>query len=133
MPIVPRYDSFQAAPSSLPQARVTSPDMPDIAGQQAQQFGQGAMQSGNPWLPRLIEAEKLADYLAQHPFDACFVCALIPGQTQPFAEAIAAAKAKQYQKEQAMSRDAIYDQLTSEYGEQFTPEEAQYAVEHLGD
>ena len=45
----------------------------------------------------------------------------------------AAAKAKQYQKEQAMSRDAIYDQLTSEYGEQFTPEEAQYAVEHLGD
>jgi len=46
MPIVPKYDNFQAAPSSLPQARVTSPDMPDIAGQQAQQFGQGAMQAG---------------------------------------------------------------------------------------
>ena len=26
---------------------------------------------------------------------------------------------------------AIYDQLISEYGEQFTPEEAQYAIEHL--
>lgn len=56
---------------------------------------QGAMQSGNPWLPRLSEAENLAAYLAEHPFDACFVCALIPGQTQPFAAAIAAAKAKQ--------------------------------------
>ena len=30
-----------------------------------------------------------------------------------------------------MSPDAIYDQLTSEYGEQFTPEEAQYAVDNL--
>jgi len=30
-----------------------------------------------------------------------------------------------------MSEAGIYDQLTSEYGEQFTPEEAQYAIEHL--
>ena len=30
-----------------------------------------------------------------------------------------------------MSKQAIYDQLTSEYGEQFTPEEAQYAVDNL--
>lgn len=29
-----------------------------------------------------------------------------------------------------MSSDAIYDQLKSEYGEKFTPEEAQYAVDH---
>lgn len=30
-----------------------------------------------------------------------------------------------------MSNNAIYDQLISEYGEQFTPEEAQYAIDHL--
>ncbi|MDR6865626.1 hypothetical protein J2Y69_000208 [Microbacterium resistens] len=31
-----------------------------------------------------------------------------------------------------MSPDAIWDQLTSEYGEQFTPEEADYALQNLG-
>ena len=30
-----------------------------------------------------------------------------------------------------MSKQGIYDQLTSEAGEQFTPEEAQYAVDNL--
>ena len=40
-------------------------------------------------------------------------------------------KAKSYQKDMSMSVDAIYDQLTSEYGERFTPEEAQYAVDNL--
>lgn len=31
----------------------------------------------------------------------------------------------------SMSPNAIYDQLISEYGEQFTPEEAQYAIDNL--
>lgn len=31
----------------------------------------------------------------------------------------------------SMSKDAIYDQLTSEYGEKFTVEEAQYAIDNL--
>ena len=31
----------------------------------------------------------------------------------------------------SMSHAAIYDQLVSEYGEQFTSEEAQYAIDHL--
>lgn len=31
-----------------------------------------------------------------------------------------------------MSHSSIYDQLISEYGEQFTADEAQYAVDHLG-
>jgi hypothetical protein len=30
-----------------------------------------------------------------------------------------------------MSKDEIYDQLISEYGDQFTKEEAKYAIEHL--
>ncbi|MBP1951738.1 hypothetical protein J2Z27_000773 [Jeotgalicoccus aerolatus] len=29
-----------------------------------------------------------------------------------------------------MSKAGIYDQLVSEYGEQFTPEEAQYAIDN---
>ena len=40
-------------------------------------------------------------------------------------------KAKDYQDSMSMSKKAIYDQLTSEYGEQFTAEEAQYAVDNL--
>ena len=31
----------------------------------------------------------------------------------------------------SMSKDAIYDQLISEYGEKFTAEEAQYAIDNL--
>ena len=40
-------------------------------------------------------------------------------------------KAKIYQDTMAMSPDAIYEQLVSEHGEQFTPEQAQYAVDNL--
>lgn len=41
-------------------------------------------------------------------------------------------KAETYRDEMAMSPAAIYDQLVSEYGEKFTPEQAQYAVDNLG-
>ena len=43
------------------------------------------------------------------------------------------AKAKSYQDNMAMSPEAIRDQLTSEYGEKFTAEEADYAIQHLND
>lgn len=46
MPTVPTYDSFQAAPGALPQARLTMPEVPDVAGQQAQQMGQGLQRAG---------------------------------------------------------------------------------------
>ena len=38
--------------------------------------------------------------------------------------------AKSYQEHADMSTGAIYDQLISEF-EQFTPEEAQYAIDNL--
>ncbi|MGN1126163.1 MAG: Ltp family lipoprotein, partial [Ruminococcus sp.] len=40
-------------------------------------------------------------------------------------------KAKTYYKDMSMSKSAVYDQLISEYGEQFTESEAQYAIDHL--
>ena len=43
----------------------------------------------------------------------------------------ALAKAKTYQDTMSMSPAAIYDQLISEYGEKFTEEEAQYAIDNL--
>lgn len=46
MPRVPTYDNFQAAPNTLPQTRMTLPEMPDVAGQQAQQMGQGLRSLG---------------------------------------------------------------------------------------
>ena len=42
-------------------------------------------------------------------------------------------KAKSYQDNMSMSKSAIYDQLISEYGEQFTAEKAQYAIDNLPD
>lgn len=39
--------------------------------------------------------------------------------------------AKNYQETMNMSKDAIYDQLVSDYGEKFTAEEAQYAIDNL--
>lgn len=40
-------------------------------------------------------------------------------------------KAKVYSDMMHMSKAGIYDQLTSEYGEQFSPEAAQYAMDNL--
>ena len=39
--------------------------------------------------------------------------------------------AETYSDMMHMSKQGIYDQLTSEYGEKFTPEEAQYAIDNL--
>ncbi|RXI25490.1 Ltp family lipoprotein, partial [Arcobacter ellisii] len=39
--------------------------------------------------------------------------------------------AKSYVKNINISNQALYDQLVSENGEGFTPEEAQYAMKHL--
>lgn len=43
----------------------------------------------------------------------------------------ALAKAKTYSDIMHMSKQGIYDQLTSEYGEKFSPEAGQYAVDNL--
>lgn len=42
-------------------------------------------------------------------------------------------KAESYSSTMHMSKSGIYKQLTSEYGEGFTAEEAQYAIDHLDD
>ena len=42
-------------------------------------------------------------------------------------------KAESYSNTMHMSKNGIYKQLTSEYGEGFTKEEAQYAIDHLDD
>ena len=40
-------------------------------------------------------------------------------------------KAESYSKMMHMSKQAIYDQLVSEYGEKFSPEAAQYAIDNV--
>lgn len=40
-------------------------------------------------------------------------------------------KANQYSDMMHMSKQGIYDQLTSEYGEQFAPDAAQWAIDHM--
>ncbi|BCB27058.1 hypothetical protein SKTS_19440 [Sulfurimicrobium lacus] len=46
MPTVPRYDSPQVSPTSLPAQPFGAPVMPDIAGRQSQQTGQAMQQFG---------------------------------------------------------------------------------------
>jgi soluble lytic murein transglycosylase len=46
MPTVPRYDSPQVAPTSLPAPGFYAPTMPDTAGRQDQQMGQAMQQFG---------------------------------------------------------------------------------------
>lgn len=43
----------------------------------------------------------------------------------------ALATGKRYYTEQNMSKDGVYEQLVSEYGDGYTPEQAQYAVDRL--
>ena len=43
----------------------------------------------------------------------------------------ALAIAEDYSENMHMSKAGIYDQLISEYGEQFTEEEAQYAIDNI--
>ena len=40
-------------------------------------------------------------------------------------------KAESYSNMMHMSKQGIYDQLTSEYGEKFSPEAAQYAIDNM--
>ena len=46
-------------------------------------------------------------------------------------KANALATAENYSKNMHMSKTAIYEQLVSEYGEEFTEEEAQYAIDNI--
>ena len=53
------------------------------------------------------------------------------GRKPTMEEKNALKKAKQYSSMMYMSKASIYDQLTSEYGEGFTAEAAQYAIDNL--
>lgn len=57
------------------------------------------------------------------------LCAAIFGGCATYA----LAKAKDYYYTFSMSKSGVYEQLVSEYGEQFTESEAQYAIDHLED
>lgn len=55
----------------------------------------------------------------------------LPSSNVSFEDAAALAKAHQYSSIMHMSKAAIYDQLTSEYGEKFSAEAAQYAIDNM--
>lgn len=52
-------------------------------------------------------------------------------QDIPFEYQSALSKANDYNNSMYMSKAAIYEQLTSEYGENFSPEAAQYAIDNI--
>ncbi len=54
-----------------------------------------------------------------------------PAEDVPQEYKNALAKAEQYNDWAHMSKQGLYDQLTSEYGEGFPPEAAQYAIDNL--
>lgn len=63
MPRVPTYDSFQAAPSALPQARISAPELPDVAGQQGQQMGRAMAGAGQALGQVATDMEQQANQL----------------------------------------------------------------------
>jgi len=63
VPRVPTYDNFQASANALPQVRLTSPEIPDVGGQQAQQQGQNLQRSGSELGRIALDMEKQANGL----------------------------------------------------------------------
>lgn len=55
------------------------------------------------------------------------------GKEPTMEEKNALKKAESYSRTMHMSKQGIYDQLTSEYGEKFSAASAQYAIDHLDD
>lgn len=54
-----------------------------------------------------------------------------PAPAVPSEHAAALRKAESYLKFTGFSKQGLYDQLTSEYGEEFPPEAAQYAIDNV--
>lgn len=69
MPVVPRYDSPQVAPTSMPQGRFSVPEMPDVAGQQTQQLARGMMQAGNALSAIAVDAQNEANKTVSRDLD----------------------------------------------------------------
>ncbi|GAB3190777.1 transglycosylase SLT domain-containing protein [Hydrogenophaga aquatica] len=63
MPRVPTYDGFQATPNTLPQTRLTLPEMPDVAGQQAQQTARAMAASGQALGQVALDMQQQANQL----------------------------------------------------------------------
>lgn len=83
--------------------------------------------------------EKLGKTRARERFESGALDAMTPGTVQtlepedtvPQENKNALAKAEQYNEWAHMSKQGLYDQLTSEYGEAFPADAAQYAIDNL--
>lgn len=78
---------------------------------------------------KAIYDQLTSDYGGQFPADAAQYA--IDNLTGIDWNANALAQAKYFYTRGGLSKSAVYDQLTSEYGGQFTASEAQYAIDHL--
>ena len=63
MPTVPSYDNFQASPGALPQVRMSTPTMPNVAGVPAKEIGQGLQQVGQSMSREALQAIEEANTL----------------------------------------------------------------------
>lgn len=70
MPTVPRYDSFQATPNTLPLVRAESQAMPDVAGRQAQEMGRSISNLGQHLNAIAIDAQNEANTTVAKDIDA---------------------------------------------------------------
>mgnify|MGYP001271419249 CR=1 FL=1 len=69
MPTVPSYNGFQATPNSLSPARLTAPDMPDVAGRQAQEMGRSLMHAGDAVGKIALDMQQQANATAAKDID----------------------------------------------------------------
>lgn len=83
MPKVPTYDGFQVAPTSMAGARLEAPTLPDIAGQQAQQLGQGMQRLGGELGRILVDIQDRKDKAEAKDQDVSFTQKLNDLQFNP--------------------------------------------------
>ena len=87
--------------------------------------GRGKSQGNNTSSPAPVATQPTGGTETQTPGETT------PDQSVPTEYKNALTKAKVYSDTMHMSKQGIYDQLTSEYGEKFSPEAAQWAVDNL--
>jgi hypothetical protein len=105
-----------AAVSSLPEAAPIAPVTESVA----------------PSEPATEEAPAVPEPIAEEPVAEAPAAEAAPEEPAVPAEfATALIKAGMYSETAHMSKAGLYDQLTSEYGEKYSPEAAQYAVDTL--
>ncbi len=126
---VPSHEVPAPAPAAPNHPVAEKPAQPKVPAQSLAALDKAKSYADMHMSEKGIYEQLISDYGEQFsPADAQYAMAHLTGINW---NENARKMAESYQKDQSMSITAIKDQLTSSYGEGFTNEQAQYAIDHL--